>query len=471
MSCSTESVFERTRIRFTCILLLGDLLGVASSMLLGFVLRFGYFGDYLPNGEIPPLLSYWDHALVGFLVYALIAHSQRLFRWSVIISRVQTSSLLVRTVAIWSFSVLGLTLMLGFSPDLSRFYTVCVVICMIPALLIWRLLMHAVLHHTNLFKSAYQRVSIVGYGKEAQKLGSLISSGRGGLYKFVGYIVADENQACPSESFLGTVENLEVLMTERSFDCVIMADQSITQDRLMRIAKLCERNFIDFKTVPSVFEVFSSCLQMSFIGGFGVMGLSEMPQNRAVNRLSKRCLDIFGALFGLALSLPIYAMLIPLIKRESPGPILYKQVRLGQGGKTFLIYKLRSMRLDAESGGKIGWSTEVDPRRTKIGTFMRKWNLDELPQFWNVLRGDMSLVGPRPERPELITGFLQDIPYYQSRHSVKPGMTGWAQVNGLRGDTSISERIRYDLQYIENWSLWMDLSIQFRTIFNYKGAC
>lgn len=471
MSYSTESVFERTRIRFISTLLVGDLLAVASSILLGFIVRFGYFGDYLPNGESPSLLSYWDHGLVGLLLYVLIAHSQRLYRWSVVISRAQTLSQLLRTIAIWSFSVLGLTLMLGFTPDLSRFYMVCVVFCMIPNLVIWRLLMHSVLHQTELFKGAYRRVAIVGGGGEAHKLGRLISSGRAGLHKFVGFIDGEETRVSSDETFLGPITDLEKLMQSGSFDCIIVADQTIVQERLIGVAKLCEQNFIDFKAVPRVFEVFSSCLQMYSIGEFGIMGLAEMPQNRVVNRLSKRCLDIFGAAFGLMLSLPIYALLIPLIKKESPGPVLYKQVRSGQGGKPFSIYKLRSMRLDAESGGKVGWSTEFDPRRTKIGTFMRKWNLDELPQFWNVLKGEMSLVGPRPERPELVTDFLKEIPYYQSRHSVKPGMTGWAQVNGLRGDTSISERIRYDLQYIENWSIWMDFEIQFRTLFNYKGAC
>lgn len=471
MSYSRESIVERTRFRFISTLLVGDLLAIASCMLLGFALRFGYFGDYLPNEELPSLQSYWDHALAALVVYVLIAHGQRLFRWSIVISRAQTFVQMCRTIAIWSFSVLGLTLMLGFTPDLSRFYMLCVVFCTIPVMVSWRLLMHVVLHRTNIFHGAYRSVAIVGRGTEAQKLKTIISSGRAGLHRFVGYIDRGEQAGPSPEPLIGQFSEIKRLMKGGTFDCVIVADQTFTQSELIRVAKLCEQHFIDFKSVPNVFEVFSSCLQMYTIGELGVMGLAEMPQNRVVNRIVKRSIDIVGAMVGLAVSLPFYVFLIPLIKRESPGPILYKQVRSGQGGKTFGIYKLRSMKIDAESNGKVGWSTEVDPRRTKIGTFMRKWNLDELPQFWNVLKGEMSLVGPRPERPELVTDFLKDIPYYQSRHSVKPGMTGWAQVNGLRGDTSISERIRYDLQYIENWSVWMDFSIQFRTIFNYKGAC
>jgi exopolysaccharide biosynthesis polyprenyl glycosylphosphotransferase len=181
-------------------------------------------------------------------------------------------------------------------------------------------------------------------------------------------------------------------------------------------------------------------------------------------------MDIVGACVGIALSAPVIVVLAFLIKRESRGPVFYRQMRVGQHGTHFPIIKLRSMRMDAEKETGARWAVADDPRRTRIGEFMRRTNLDELPQFWNVLRGEMSLVGPRPERPELIPQFLQEIPYYQSRHSVKPGMTGWAQVNGLRGNTSLVERIRHDLEYIENWSLWWDVIIQLRTFYKVRNA-
>jgi lipopolysaccharide/colanic/teichoic acid biosynthesis glycosyltransferase len=179
--------------------------------------------------------------------------------------------------------------------------------------------------------------------------------------------------------------------------------------------------------------------------------------------------DILGGLFGLLLSAPLIALFGYLVHRESPGPILYRQRRQGDRG-CFEILKIRSMKLDAEKDG-VGWSRKVDDRRLKIGAFMRKWNIDELPQFWNVVKGDMSLVGPRPERPELIANFKEEIPHYNARHNVKPGLTGWAQVNGFRGDTDLTQRIRCDLFYLENWSLLLDLQILLMTLGGNRNAC
>jgi lipopolysaccharide/colanic/teichoic acid biosynthesis glycosyltransferase len=159
-----------------------------------------------------------------------------------------------------------------------------------------------------------------------------------------------------------------------------------------------------------------------------------------------------------------------LIRRESPGPVFFRQIRCGESGRRFTIYKLRTMRVDAEEETGPVWTSENDPRRTRIGAFLRRHNLDELPQFWNVLKGEMSLVGPRPERPHFVEQFKEDISRYMWRHVSKPGMTGWAQVNGLRGNTSIRERIKYDLYYLENWSLAFDFKILLRTFFSRRNA-
>ena len=182
-------------------------------------------------------------------------------------------------------------------------------------------------------------------------------------------------------------------------------------------------------------------------------------------------MDVVGAVVGLMLSAPLIAIFGALVYRESPGPILYRQRRLGRNGVDFDILKIRSMKLDAEADGKVGWSTREDPRRLKVGAFMRKWNIDELPQFWNVLNGDMSLVGPRPERPELIRNFKHEIPHYNARHNAKPGITGWAQIKGLRGDTDLTERINCDLWYLENWNIFLDFQIMLMTFVKRENAC
>lgn len=183
----------------------------------------------------------------------------------------------------------------------------------------------------------------------------------------------------------------------------------------------------------------------------------------------KRTLDIIGALFGLILSAPLMAIIGFLIYRESPGSVIYSQVRVGRNGKRFTIYKLRSMKFDSETGGP-GWTVENDPRCLKVGKMIRAWNLDEVPQFWNVLKGDMSLVGPRPERPEHIERLREEIPGWDKRLAVKPGLTGLAQVKGWRGDTDMNERLNSDVDYIKNGTLWMDVVIMARTLINRENA-
>jgi exopolysaccharide biosynthesis polyprenyl glycosylphosphotransferase len=196
-----------------------------------------------------------------------------------------------------------------------------------------------------------------------------------------------------------------------------------------------------------------------------------MPLHHAFNNAGKRAVDIVGSLIGMVVLAPVMAAFATMVYLESPGSVIYRQRRIGLNGRPFYILKIRSMKLDAEAAGIPGWTVKDDPRRLKVGAFMREWNIDELPQFWNVLRGDMSLVGPRPERPELIESFKEDIPHYNVRHNIKPGVTGWAQVNGLRGDTCLRERVKFDLDYIENWNFILDFQIMLMTLYKRRGAC
>ena len=198
-------------------------------------------------------------------------------------------------------------------------------------------------------------------------------------------------------------------------------------------------------------------------------GRKETLSDSVANSRLKRLVDIVGATVGLILAAPLVAVFGLLIYRESKGSIFYKQVRTGKDGKGFNIYKLRSMKLDSEVSGA-GWTVEHDPRCLKIGGLMRRLNIDEVPQFWNVLKGQMSLVGPRPERPEHIVRLERHIPRYNDRHAVKPGITGWAQVNGWRGDTDLGERVKCDIEYIENANIVWDFVIMAKTFFNRRNA-
>jgi exopolysaccharide biosynthesis polyprenyl glycosylphosphotransferase len=227
---------------------------------------------------------------------------------------------------------------------------------------------------------------------------------------------------------------------------------------------------VRFMAIPAFFEVLISGLHLESLRGIPILSIGRLPLDSLTTRALKRAVDILGGLVGLLLSAPVIAIFGLMVWRESPGPIFYHQLRSGKNGRPFRIIKIRSMSLDAEEKSGARWATEEDGRRLRIGAFMRPWNIDELPQFWNILNGEMSLVGPRPERPELIDDFKHQVNYYNIRHSVKPGLTGWAAVNGWRGNTDLSERIRFDLDYIERWSILFDFYIMIRTLMGNKNA-
>ena len=269
---------------------------------------------------------------------------------------------------------------------------------------------------------------------------------------------------------VGKLEDLSAIFNKFEVDAAVILPSGCLQDEtIAKIVNTCENEFVQLKVASRFFPVLTSALQPSLMGNLPILGVSQLPLDRFINRLLKRLVDIVGAVVGLGLSAPLIAIFSVLVRLESPGPVFYTQVRNGLRNRHFNIIKIRSMRLDSEVNGAV-WAQKDDPRRLRIGGFMRRWNIDELPQFWNVLKGDMSLVGPRPERPELVGKFQNHIPHYGSRQTYQPGMTGWAQVNGWRGDTSLAERIRHDIWYIENWNLWLDVVIMVKTFLKNKNA-
>ena len=272
------------------------------------------------------------------------------------------------------------------------------------------------------------------------------------------------------EDILGSVTDLEKLLDSGGIHKVILTDAEIGHARIVEILLQCEKRLVTFNMVPDLFHILTSSVDVHAVDDIPLVGIAALPLDNFWNRALKRAEDIFGATIGLLISIPVILIAAIPIKLSSRGPLFYRQTRCGENGKTFTIYKLRTMPSDAEQETGPVWTTEDDSRRTGIGAVLRAYNLDELPQFWNVLRGEMSLVGPRPERPHFVQQFKEDISGYMSRHASKPGITGWAQVNGLRGNTSIEERIKYDLYYLENWSLALDFKILFKTFLTRKNA-
>jgi len=275
---------------------------------------------------------------------------------------------------------------------------------------------------------------------------------RGSLYKGV--------------KVVGTIGNLEYILPENKLDEIAIALPLKQYDRLGSIVSLCEKSGVHTKFIPDYSEVFSSRPYTEDLMGLPVINIRNVPLTNTLNRILKRTVDFLGSFVGIILISPLLLILAVAVKLSSPGPIIFKQQRIGLHNKPFQMYKFRSMRMQSPEDEKKGWTTKGDPRVTKVGAFIRKTSLDELPQLFNVLKGDMSLVGPRPERPQYVDKFKEEIPRYMVKHQVRPGMTGWAQVNGYRGDTSIKKRIEYDIYYIENRTLGFDIRILFRTIFH-----
>jgi exopolysaccharide biosynthesis polyprenyl glycosylphosphotransferase len=291
--------------------------------------------------------------------------------------------------------------------------------------------------------------------------------------EIVGFMRVDQNAVdpdIPSGMLLGDLADLSDYIETHKVDRIVLTNSRIPHDKIVEIILMCERHLIIFNMVPDLFRVLTGTMDVQSIDDIPLLGVSEWPLDSLVNRALKRSEDALGALFGLAITSPVIAIAALLVKLTSKGPVFYSQERCGRNGSTFRLYKLRTMLTDAEDATGPVFTSRDDPRVTRVGAFLRRHNLDELPQLWNVLKGDMSLVGPRPERPHFVEQFKTDIGRYMWRHVSRPGMTGWAQVNGLRGNTSIEERIKYDLYYLENWSLAFDFKILLRTVFAHENA-
>jgi exopolysaccharide biosynthesis polyprenyl glycosylphosphotransferase len=313
------------------------------------------------------------------------------------------------------------------------------------------------------------RVLIVGTGDVGQMIFHKIESNPGMGYEVVGLIEANGHKGTlPGLPILGQAGDLAPLINEHQADEVIIALPEATHQEILMLISECERGKVTIKVFPDVFQYMAGQVSIGDLGGLPLLTVRDVAL-RGWRLVVKRLIDVVGAAFGLIFLSPLLLLTAILIKLDSHGSAFYAQERMGLDGRPFMMFKFRSMRTDAEADGP-GWTVENDPRTTRLGRLLRRINVDEFPQLINVLIGEMSLVGPRPERPVWVNQYRRSIPRYMDRHWEKGGMTGWAQVNGLRGDTSIPERIKYDLWYIENWSLLLDFKILIRQVFKFFSS-
>lgn len=264
---------------------------------------------------------------------------------------------------------------------------------------------------------------------------------------------------------IGDIDNLELILPENKLDEIAITLSLENYGRLESIVKICEKSGVHTKFIPDYNRLIPTNPYVEDLSGLAVVNIRRVPLTNTANMIAKRAMDIFGALMAIIISSPVMLLVAIAVKTTSKGPLIFKQERVGLHNKPFMMYKFRTMEVQPVEEEKLGWTKKHDPRVTKIGRILRKTSLDELPQFFNVLKGDMSMIGPRPERPHFVEKFKEEIPRYMIKHQVRPGITGWAQVNGYRGDTSIRKRIEFDLYYIENWTVGFDLKILFLTFF------
>lgn len=312
-----------------------------------------------------------------------------------------------------------------------------------------------------------KHIIIVGYSELSVEFMSRLEKNRHWGYNVVGILDDLEKigHRLKDAEIIGRTDELESYIEGSDIDEVIITLPIDAYNKLKRMINVCEKNGVRTRIIPDYYRYIPATPYVEDIDGLPIINVRRVPLDSPVNKTFKRILDIAGSLAAIIIFSPVLIVTAICVKTSSPGPIIYRQERVGLNKKNFMMYKFRSMAMAENGEDKNTWSSKEEARKTKFGSLIRKTSIDELPQLFNVLFGDMSLVGPRPERPYFVEKFKEEIPKYMIKHQVRPGITGWAQVNGWRGDTSIKKRIEFDIYYIENWRLSLDMKILWLTVF------
>lgn len=457
---------KRSELLFSFLLLPVDAAMIIVSFVLSYYLRIK--GDILPvNSDITFSQYLWYVVYIlpfWLLVFALsglykISRERNYFNdlYKIFVSN---------SVVILIFIVV---IFFGRAFFFSRLILVLILAISVLVVFLGRIIVGEIQRYLYRYGYGVHKVIVVGNSPVASRLiHEILNQKRLGL-KFVG-LVSDISKKSQSQEFqfLGSIDNLSDIVKKVKPDEIILTDISINRKKIINIIQICSDANISFKFISDVFSMVTTSASSNTLAGLPIMELKTIALD-GWGRIVKRLFDIVFSAVLLVILSPLFLLAAILVRISSPGPVIFKQKRVGRDGKVFNFYKFRSMYTDkcdfSDKGKK--WTTAKDEksRITPIGRILRKSNIDEIPQFYNVLKGDMSFVGPRPELPTFVDKFQKDIPEYYRRHRVKSGLTGWAVVNGLKGDTSIEERVRYDIFYIENWSFWFDLKIIIKTVF------
>lgn len=460
------------------ILLAGDLTAAGLACVLSYFIRFTWLNGLPGDASLDYFWDYQIHMVLG--IFALIAiHYRRGAYRPENIARFRYASFLALTTAFyWAIFFVSVSLFFDIQPPISRLWVALAAVNSAGFIGLWRYGSCRFLINSGKWDKTRRKTLIVGWGNQIEKFyrRSERSASAGYYFPFDVRAVAElkprsVRNSIPEKVYAGSgLSAIKREVLTSALDTLIFADDGSNPSERARLQELCAREMVDFMLIPNLERASTACLKLESFAGFPLLRQDFTEISRFSNRVLKRFFDVIGALVGLLVSFPVILWFCWRVHRESPGPVFYTQRRLGRNGQLFKIIKIRSMRLDAEKESGPQWARPQDRRCLRVGQFMRRYNIDELPQFWNVLRGEMSLVGPRPERPELVRDFKHDVKFYNLRHTIKPGVTGWAQINGWRGDTSLESRIACDLEYMENWSVWFDLYICLKTLKAFRNA-
>lgn len=446
---------------YTLILLILDALMLNLAWICAYWVRF-YMGIFSTPLGIPPFNQYIK-VVIGMTPFVLFMFTLLgMYKVSLKSSVDIFSSIIKATVFIIYLFVL--VAFFDRKSSYSRGFTLLFLFMIITFLFISRIISVNLFDYLKKKKYGLINFLILGWDENVKWFVKRIKEKKFSKeYNFVGIVCNDKNEE-EKDKIIGRLKELFQLITQYQIKEVFISAMSFKPSSLLEIVTVADNYGVKISIIPELLDMMKSNVNFQILNGIPIIRLKEIPL-QGWNLVIKKIGDEIIASLLLGIFLPFIVIVGVLIKLTSGSPIIYFQERIGRDGKKFKIYKFRSMIFPAESEKEPGWTLKKDKRITKIGKFLRIKNLDEIPQLINVLKGEMSLVGPRPERLYYIEQFKKEIPRYLERHKVKSGITGWAQVNGLRGDTSISERIKYDLYYIEHWSFYFDFKILLKTLF------
>ncbi|WP_066297133.1 undecaprenyl-phosphate glucose phosphotransferase [Bacillus sp. FJAT-29937] len=439
-----------------------DFIFIQFAFILAWILRFneGKSSTHLP------LSDYWFWGIIYGFSFILIATISTLYMPK---RKAKFATELAKLFQAHLFSIFILLSVLYTvkSVDISRLFLFVFFMLAVFCTAFYRYFVKQSLRYFRIKGFNKQFILIAGAGKVGKNYYQIIQRHPEFGLEVVGFL----DDYCTQleddyEPILGKLNELNKVLSSKLIDEVIIALPLIVYPKYKEIIAVCEKAGVRVSIIPDFYDILPATPYFQRFGDLPIIGIRDVPLDDAYNQIFKRVFDVVFALVAIILSSPVMFITAIVIKLTSQGPILFKQERVGLNRRTFYMYKFRSMKHMPKSQSDTQWTTENDPRRTKFGSFLRKTSLDELPQFFNVLKGEMSVVGPRPERPYFVDQFKEEVPKYMIKHHVRPGITGWAQVSGLRGDTSIADRIEHDLFYIEHWTILFDLKIIYKTVLN-----